>query len=194
MNVSRAQTDSAYVEAGINAMRLLTFGNAPQVNPNSDVWNPYLFTLEGGIKNFGLRFGFARSKHEETVLPVDINGNNRIDTDTSSSNIRIGLFYSYNPDHRWSFKIGVDYYSFKTNYTSTSEFIAVATQEEVIQETTREYRETGFSPFINAQYHVTPRVSIGTELLFRNVVRSFYSEMGITRMIFWEQILRTRWL
>jgi len=168
MNVSRAQTDSGYVEVGMNAMRLLTFGQNPQANSNSDVWNPYLFTLEGGIKKFGLRVGFARTNHEHTVFPVDINGNNRVDTDSSSSNIRVGFFYSYNPDEKWSFKVGVDYYSFKTKYYNRSEFIAVEDQALVVQETTNEYKEAGIAPFINAQYHLTPRVSLGTELLFRN--------------------------
>lgn len=168
LNAANAQTDSAYVEFGINAMRLLTFGNAPQATTNPEAWNPYLFTLEGGIKNFGVRVGFSRFKLNHTVFPVDINGNHRIDTDSSNTNMRIGLFYSYNPDEKWSFKIGVDYYSYNTKFFERSEFIQQTSQAEVIQETTREYKETGFAPFINAQYHITPRVSLGTELLFKN--------------------------
>ncbi len=167
-NVSRAQSDSAYAEVGINAMRLLTFGNAPQATTNPEAWNPYLFTLEGGVKNFGVRVGFSRFKHDHTVFPVDINGNDRIDTDSSSANVRIGLFYSYNPDEKWSFKIGVDYYSFNTKFYERREFIQQDDQKLAIHETTHDYKETGFAPFINAQYHITPRVSLGTELLFKN--------------------------
>jgi hypothetical protein len=164
LNVASAQRDSSYVEVGINAMRLVTLGQTPQ---QPDLWNPYLFTLEGGVKNFGVRIGASMTNYTHTELPVPVNGNLSMDNDSSRTDFRVGLFYSYNPDDKWSFKFGVDYFSANTETLSRTEFKEHTTNKLIIQELTVTRKESGIAPFINAQYHITPRVSLGTELLWR---------------------------
>lgn len=164
LNVASAQRDSAYVEVGINAMRLVTLGQTPQ---QPDLWNPYLFTLEGGVKNFGVRMGASMANYTYAKLPVPVVGNTREDNDSSRTDFRVGIFYSYNPDEKWSFKFGVDYFSSKTETLSRTEFKEHTTEKLIIDEFTVNRKESGVAPFINAQYHITPRVSVGTELLWR---------------------------
>lgn len=164
-NSNEGNSLNAYGEVGINAMRLVTFGmNQPGQNTH---FNPYLFTAEGGIMNFGVRAGFANWSTTYTELPVPFNGEARYDRDTSMTDFRVGIFYTYKPDSRWSFKFGVDYYSAQMKMNEKSDYIAATTTVHVTQLLDVEHKESGFAPFINAQYHITPRVGIGTELLYR---------------------------
>lgn len=165
LNVANAQRDSGYVEVGFNAMRLITFGQNPQANSNTDLWNPYLFTLEGGMKNFGLRVGFSKYSYTNTQLPVELHGYARYDNDTSSADFRIGLFYNVNLEDKWTLKLGVDYFTAKTETLEKAEFKELG-KDEITKETNIT-KETGVAPFVNLQYHISPRVSIGTELLWR---------------------------
>jgi len=167
MNVSRAQTDSGYVEVGMNAMRLLTFAGNQQGSSNPEIWNPYLFTIEGSMKKFGLRFGFSKYNYTNTELPVGVNGLTRYDNDTSSTDMRIGLLYNFNLDSKWTLKLGVDYVSSKRERIERVEFKEGESNEDVVTEETIVVKESGFSPFVNIQYHITPRVSLSTELLWR---------------------------
>lgn len=169
MNVSKAQTqtDSGYVEVGMNAMRLLTFGNDPRITSNSETWNPYLFTLEGSMKKFGIRFGFSKYNYTNTELPVGVNGLTRYDNDTSSTDMRIGLLYNFNLDSKWTLKLGVDYISSKRERIERVEFKEGESNEDVVTEETIVVKESGFAPFVNIQYHITPKVSLSTELLWR---------------------------
>lgn len=165
LNAANAQTDSGYVEVGFNAMRLLTFGNNPQVSANPDLWNPYLFTLEGGFKKFGARVGYSVYSYTNAELPVGINGFTRYDNDTSRKDFRIGIFYSVKLDSKWTLKLGVDYFTAKTETLEKAAFTELGS-DEVTSETVTT-KESGFAPFINLQYHISPKVSVGTELLWR---------------------------
>jgi hypothetical protein len=167
LNASQAQSDSLYVEVGMNAMRLMSFGLNHNSNPNPDIWNPYLFTVELGVKNVGVRMGASVFNYTNAELPVPVNGNARFDNDSARKDIRVGLFYNYSPDNKWSFKFGVDYFAANTEVKSKTEFKEHTTNFLVIQEFTSTRKESGFAPFVNAQYHITPRVSVGTELLWR---------------------------
>lgn len=167
LNASQAQSDSVYVEVGMNAMRLVTLGWNNNTQPNPDIWNPYLFTLELGVKNIGVRMGASVFNYTNAELPVPMKGNTRSDNDSARKDVRVGLFYNYSPDDKWSFKFGVDYFAATTEVKSKTEFKEHTTNFLVIQDFTSTRKESGFAPFINAQYHITPRVSVGTELLWR---------------------------
>ncbi|HEY8403815.1 MAG TPA: hypothetical protein VIK71_04325 [Flavobacteriales bacterium] len=167
LNASQAQSDSVYVEVGMNAMRLVTLGWNNNTQPNPDIWNPYLFSLEVGVKKVGVRMGASRFSHSHSELPVPVNGNLRFDNDSARTDFRIGLFYNYSPDDKWSFKFGVDYYMAQTELSSKTDFKEHTTNNHIVQEFNATLKESGFAPFINAQYHITPRVSVGTELLWR---------------------------
>lgn len=158
---------TGYFEVGMNAMRLFTLGSNQQNLSNAEVWNPYLFTAEGSYMNIGIRAGFATSKYTNTELPIELNGYTRYDNDTSSTHIRAGLFYGFNLDTKWTLKLGVDYFIANTETVEKQEFKEQSTQEEAMVNETHTMKESGFSPFVNIQYHITPRVSVGTELMWR---------------------------
>ncbi len=154
---------NGYGEIGINAMRLITLGNSTTTTN----WNPYLFTAEGGLMNIGARVGFAQFVDNHTEFPVGVNGYTRADVDSSKLDYRIGLFYTFHPDEKWSFKIGADYYVSQIETMKRTEYKAATTNFLVIQEQNITDKESGFAPFVNIQYHITPRVGIGTELIYR---------------------------
>ncbi|MBL0316148.1 MAG: hypothetical protein IPP69_10355 [Flavobacteriales bacterium] len=171
---SRAQSDSVYVDLGINSIRLINLGLGAQ-NVNPDVWNPYLLTTDIHYNRLGVRAGIGYTSHGKTELPVDANGMSKTESDTTRTDIRIGVNWEIALAPKWTFKVGMDYYSANAENTYISEY--VNEQDEVIETNRKKlYKETGFSPFVYVQYHITPRVSLGTELLWR--FGSYTSEDG----------------
>ena len=161
----KAQSDSSYVEIGVNSIRLLQMGFG-QTNALNSNWNPYLLTLEGHYKRLGVRVGLGMTNFSQTELPGDANGQVKTKIDSISNDIRVGLNWEFALHKKWTFKLGVDYFTAKRLNSLTTEFV----NENGLKVTSlmeTDYRESGFSPVLFFQYHITPRVSLGTELMWR---------------------------
>lgn len=163
--ITRAQSDSLYAEIGINTIKLIGMGfQNNQGDP--DVWNPYLINANINYKRLGVRFGIGGKSGSRTELPTDANGKTTMQMDTSRMDVRIGLGWEIQPSPKWTFKFGVDYFTTNISNSLETEFTN-EDNEKVI--TTREitHNESGFAPFAWFQYHITPRISLGTELMWR---------------------------
>lgn len=163
-NLIQAQSDSNYVELGINTVRLVQLGTGSTAS--GPHWNPYLLTLEGHYKRLGLRVGLGLTSFNQTELPSDANGKVKTETDTTSNDFRIGVNWEFALHKKWTLKLGVDYFTAKRLNSLTTEFVNedddnVSTLKEL------DYKESGFAPVVFFQYHITPRVSLGTELMWR---------------------------
>ena len=164
LNVS-AQSDSAYFEVGMNAIRLVKMG-VGNGEIESDKWNPYIFTCNLGIKRISLRFGVGYESAFRSELPSSANGQTSSDTSFIKSDMRFGLGWEIGLGKKWSVKLGADYITARQVSSFTSKFISEA---DIAVENKLEYvmRERGVSPFVFIQYHISERVSLGTELLWR---------------------------
>ncbi|MFN0032186.1 MAG: hypothetical protein ACKVOR_08520 [Flavobacteriales bacterium] len=162
---SAAQQDSNYVELGINSLRMvsLLIDDEPT---DFDVWNPYMFTFDAHIKFIGLRFGFGQDKREMSELPTVANGKVYTRNDTTRTDLRFGLYYEKNLHQRWSMRLGADYFTARTVQNLSTEFL---NENNVTVKTLREIstKEKGVEPFLFFQYHLAPRISLGTELMWR---------------------------
>lgn len=161
----KAQSDSSYVDFGVNVIRLVNLGMGNS-QLNYDIWNPYLFTADAHYKRIGLRTGIGMRSVTNKELPTASNGLTTFEMDTSRVDFRIGLNYDIHLHNRWTCKVGVDYFIANETKRNAAEF----TNEDDVQIETEhkiERNEKGFSPFLYVQYHITPRVSLGTELLWR---------------------------
>lgn len=163
--LSQAQADSSYVDFGVNVIRLANLGMGNS-NLNYEIWNPYLFTADAHYKRIGLRVGVGMRSVTNTELPTDANGQTTFQMDTSRVDLRIGLNYDFHVHPKWTCKFGIDYFVSNESKRNTTEF---TNEQEVKVETEHEIEraEKGISPFMFIQYHITPRVSLGTELLWR---------------------------
>ncbi len=160
-----AQTDSNYVELGINTLRIVSvlIDDKPT---DFDVWNPYMFTLEGHAKHISLRVGFGQNREQISELPTPANGKVYVQNDTLRSDWRFGLGYSLPLHSRWTVKLGVDYFMYRDMQSMHTEYInedgeKISTTREI------ETKANGIAPFVHFQFFITPRVSLGTELLYR---------------------------
>ncbi len=163
--ISKAQNDSSYVDFGVNVIRLANLGMGNS-NLNTEIWNPYLFTADAHYKRIGLRVGVGLRSVTNKELPTDANGMTTFEMDTSRVDLRIGLNYDFHLSPKWTCKFGMDYFISNETKRNTSEFtneqdVKVETEHEI------ERNEKGISPFLYVQYHISPRVSLGTELLWR---------------------------
>jgi hypothetical protein len=163
--ISKAQSDSLYAEIGVNTIRLASLGMQNQrMDPN--VWNPYLLTANVNYKRLGLRLGVGSYSGSRTELPTDVNGKTTMQMDTSRMDFRVGLAWEVQPSARWTFKFGVDYFvaneanKLETEFTNEDNQKIITTHEITTD-------ESGFAPFAYFQFHVSPRISLGTELLWR---------------------------
>jgi len=163
--LTQAQADSSYVDFGVNVIRLANLGMGNS-NLNYEIWNPYLFTADAHYKRIGLRVGVGMRSVTNTELPTDANGQTTFQMDTSRVDLRIGLNYDFHVHPKWTCKFGIDYFVSNESKRNTTEF---TNEQEVKVETEHEIEraEKGISPFMFIQYHITPRVSLGTELLWR---------------------------
>lgn len=162
--ITNAQSDSNYVELGINSVRLLQLGMGS--NNAGSHWNPYLLTLEGHYKRLGVRVGAGLTSFSQTEFPGAANGKVETNIDSTSSDIRVGINWEFALHKKWTLKLGVDYFTSKRLNSLTTDFLNedddnVSTLNEV------DYRESGIAPVVFFQYHITPRVSLGTELMWR---------------------------
>ncbi len=162
---SNAQDDTSYVDVGVNVIRILNMGIGAQ-NLDYDVWNPYMFTVDAHYKRIGMRMGFGHRSVTNTELPTLANGATIFEMDTLRRDFRIGLNWDIHLSSDWTCKLGVDYITTKDIKRNSAEFnnedgTKVKTEHKIQRD------ESGFSPFIYLQYHITPRVSVGTELLWR---------------------------
>lgn len=165
MFTARAQSDSNYVEIGVNTIRMINLGlNASALN--YDIWNPYILTVEGHIKRLGIRVGLGMRASSQTELPTDANGLTKTEMDTSRRDIRFGLGWEFQMAKKWTFKAGIDYFTSSEKNTFSTDF---DNEDNMNVVTTHEKKkdEKGVSPFLYIQYHITPRVSVGTEMLWR---------------------------
>ena len=162
---SKAQTDSSYFEVGVNAIRVINLGlGSSKLDYN--VWNPYMITAEGHYKRIGLRLGMGMNSQKNTELPTETNGMTRTDADSSRTDFRVGLNWDINMGPKWTFKLGVDYFMAKQSTLYKADFVNEA-DEHVINSFETKYKEKGFSPVVYIQFHISERISIGTELLWR---------------------------
>ncbi len=162
---TNAQTDSTYVEIGVNTLRIVSvlLDDKPT---DFEVWNPYLFTFEAHVKRVNLRFGFGQNKEEISEIPTAANGKVYVLNDTVRTDMRFGLGYDFKMHKRWSMRLGVDFFTVRELQSMRTEYL---NENSNVVKTTREVstKTNGFAPFVYFQFHLTPRVSLGTELLYR---------------------------
>jgi hypothetical protein len=162
---AKSQNDSTYFDLGINAVRLLTLtGNH---NGSAEKWiNPYLIHAEGHLSILSIRLGFGIQKHSSTEDPSPVNGNSTFVDDTLKRDFRIGVGLSARLSPKWTMKYGIDGYFSKSLTHKESQILDINSVIVTdINETITE--EKGICPFLFFQYHIAPRISIGTELLMR---------------------------
>jgi hypothetical protein len=160
-----AQKDSNYVELGINTLRIVSvlIDDSPS---DFDVWNPYMFTLEGHAKHVSLRFGFGQNREEISELPTAANGKVYVKNDTLRTDWRLGVGYCIPLHSKWSLKLGADYFQYRDLQSLYTEYIN-ENNERVTTTREIETKGKGVAPFVHFQFFITPRISLGTELLYR---------------------------
>lgn len=162
---SSAQSDSSYLDVGVNIIRIINMGVGAQ-NLNPDVWNPYMFTLDAHYKRIGARVGIGHRSVQNNELPTEANGLTTFEMDTTRTDVRLGLNWDVHLNPKWTFKLGLDYVKSVDMNRNATEFTnenndVVETEHKI------ERIEKGIAPFVFVQYHITPRMSVGTELSWR---------------------------
>jgi Outer membrane protein beta-barrel domain len=159
--VNAKSQDSTYLELGINTARLLTLRD----NKAASI-SPYVFTVEYKFsKKIGLRAGMGMYSNSEIQPANASNLNVRYQTDTSASAIRVGLVFYKTFNDKWSIKYGLDGQFNKREKASQTD--AVDATNTAIRTTKKTaFSESGVDAFLFAQYHLTKRVSLGTEMMF----------------------------
>ena len=163
--LSNAQSDSTYLELGVNTIRIVNLGLTDRALDN-DVWNPYMLTATYGMKRLSLRYGMGYTSSFRQELPTAANGQTTSDTTAKRVDMRFGLGWEVGMGQKWSVKLGADFFT-STRFTG---FEAKFTNEsgELVENVHEfEYNEKGFSPFVYIQHYITKKVSIGTEILWR---------------------------
>ena len=158
-----AQNDSSYFDMGVNVFKLLPIPTLE--DPARDFVGPYMLHMEAGLGKVGIRLGLGYYKNSDTELPSATNGNTEFDNDTLSTDIRFGLSVRSAIGKKWSLKYGADFVLGKRNRA----FNTVLQDQNQIQsnvETEYDQSASGLGLFIFPQYHISPRVSIATELQF----------------------------
>ena len=184
LNVS-AQSDSAYFEVGMNAIRLVKMG-VGDGEIESDKWNPYMFTCNIGIKRISLRYGVGYESAFRRELPSSVNGQTSSDTSYVKSDMRFGLGWEIGLGKKWDVRVGADFITTRRTSAFSSKFTGEA---NVAVENKRDnvMREKGISPFVFLQYNVTNRVSLGTEILWRfssyTIVETDDSNLNSTTLV-----------
>jgi hypothetical protein len=113
-----------------------------------------------------VRFGIGYESAFRRELPSSANGQTASDTSSIQTDVRFGLGWEIGLGKKWSVKLGADFVTARQVSSFTSKFINEA---DVAVENKLEYvmRERGVSPFVFLQYHVSEKVSVGTEILWR---------------------------
>ena len=160
------QSDSTFREVGLNA--------TPFVNQYLDLGSgdgesssPYMITLEQRFKKKGARAGFGVATSNSTVHPDDDFTEPEFSSHSLALDVRCGWVLYKELSKRWSLKYGVDaIFSYDgSNNTTTSPPDLFGNRATVKLKSIT--AQPGISPFLFAQFHITPHFSIGTELLAR---------------------------
>ncbi len=163
--ISKAQSDSSYLELGVNTIRLVNLGLGDRTTDN-DVWNPYMLTASYGIKRFSIRYGMGYTSTFRQELPSAANGQTTSDTTAKHVDLRFGLGWEIGMGQKWSVKVGGDFFS-SSRYSGFEAKFSNESGELVENIHEFDYTEKGFSPFVYIQHHFTKKVSVGTEILWR---------------------------
>jgi len=157
----RAQSDSSFFEVGINTFRL--FG--VQRGLSQSAINPYMLHAEWSSGKFGVRAGVGYTFQSDNELPSTFNGNSSFRDDTTSRDIRLGLVLNRTIGNKWSLKFGADYF---TNYRGREYNTVIRDVNGLLVESkiSNWRKESGVGLFIFPQWHITPRISLATELNF----------------------------
>lgn len=159
-----SQKDSSYLELGLNVFPLI---KTIQSGSSDLMINPYAFTAEYVVKSkFGVRAGVGFSSNSTEELPSLTNGNNTFINDTSSMDLRFGLFLNKKMGEKWTIKYGVDAVIENRSGSENTIFTDASNQRNETL-VAREYSGFGVAPFLFAQYHLSKSFSVGTELSFR---------------------------
>ena len=165
-NSFNAQSDSTSLELGLNVIRITNFLGVIDDDSEYDRWNPYMFTAGYTAKRFHMRFGLGYESVYRVEEPTDANGQSTFDTTSKAVDVRFGVGMNFNLSSKWNFRIGADY--FVANQFGSFEAKFLDLNGELIENVREiDYKEKGISPFLFVQYNVAPRVSLGTELLWR---------------------------
>ena len=161
----KSQSDSVYFEMGVNAIKIIHLGMADR-DLDADRWNPYMFTANLGVKRVAIRFGLGYESMVRQELPTPANGEIAVDTSLVRADYRYGAGWELGLGDKWSVRVGMDFIWSRRSSVIETRFTDISGN---LVENSREllYSERGVSPFIYMQYYVTPRISIGTELLWR---------------------------
>jgi hypothetical protein len=154
-----AQQDSSYIQVGINTARLVTLNKSI---PN-DVLNPYLLNFEWGNGKIGGRLSANYWSRTDTEQPSSFNGNSSFTDDTTSLDLRLGIFVERSLGKSWSVKWGADFFIGQRNrdYNTVVRDVDGLLVESAI---TSSYSETGGGLSVIPEWHITPRVTLSTEL------------------------------
>ncbi len=170
----QAQDTLNFTEIGLNATpfvhQYLSFGNN-----DTPLSSPYILTGEKRCGRFGGRVGIGLISANDLEKADDDNTRPAIKTNELTLAIRAGIVAYKNLSRRFSLKYGSDLffqYDMTRSVTSTTGLFG-ETQKVTISDYTY---ETGFSPFLFLQFHVTPQFSLGTEALGRLSVLSTVSK------------------
>jgi hypothetical protein len=161
--LSKAQDTARFVEIGLNATpfvrQYLNFG----ADSILDI-NPYVLTAEQKRGKYGIRVGLGLLSANDLELANEDNTEPAFKTNELTLALRAGLVAYKNLSKRFSLKYGTDLY-FQYNLTrSETSTTGLFDDVQTVVISSFTY-ETGLSPFLFVQYHITPQFSIGTEAL-----------------------------
>lgn len=178
---SSAQEEAAnlsHFEIGLNATafinQYLDFGSG-----NGELTSPYVLTLEKRFGKFGIRAGFGVDGNRDKEDPP--NGEPTAPTlniHELQLNARTGLVLYQPLSPRWDLKYGCDAafgYDQNKNWTEITNFFG----ERVVNTNSDLEWSLGLNPFVFAQFHLSDKFSLATELLldisYRQVVEKTQS-------------------
>ncbi|MFN8699999.1 MAG: hypothetical protein ACK500_01575 [Flavobacteriales bacterium] len=154
-----SQQDSSYIQVGINTARLVTMNRTIQ----EDIFNPYLLNFEWGNGKVGGRLSANYWSQTDTEKPSSFNGNSSFSDDTTSLDIRLGVFVERSLGKSWSVKWGADFFIAQRDrdYNTVVRDVDGLLVESAI---TSSRSETGGGLSVIPEWHITPRITLSTEL------------------------------
>ena len=154
--------DTAYSELGLNATafvnQYLDFGN-----DDDDFMSPFVLTYDQFFGGFGARIGLGLFTSSANQVPDDDNGNTSLRVTTANFNGRLGAWKQKNLGEKWTIRGGIDLvyqHQMDASKTISTDFFG----QEVTTEVETNTRMTGAGPFVFVQFHLSPTVSLGTEM------------------------------
>lgn len=173
--------DTTFHEIGFNATpfmnQYLNLGAG-----STFVSSPYIITYERRFGRFGARFGAGATISQSQENPVnDKPTEPTFHFNNTSLDLRLGCVLYKSLSKRWSLKYGMDLTygnASSKNWTEVNDLFG-----GVIKTTNEDLSwNTGISPFIFAQWHITEHFSIGTELTAS--LKSSFTELKTTNSQF----------